>query len=142
MTWMELHKRQGHETSTSEQIAGSVNTNPVVIRRLLGDLRDAGLVSSQRGAGAGWQLTRDLASITLLEVYDAIQPGPVFAMHRGTPNLECPIGFGIRPAMRRVYGNVEDAMRAELSRTTLADVLDDVMAATGMGTDQAESRPR
>jgi DNA-binding IscR family transcriptional regulator len=96
---------------------------------LLGDLRDAGLVSAQRGAGAGWHLTRDLDSITLLEVYDAIQPGPVFAMHRGTPNLQCPVGFGIRPAMQRVYDNVEGAMRAELSRTTLATVLEDVMAA-------------
>jgi Rrf2 family protein len=129
LAWMELHQRDGHEVATSEQIAGSVNTNPVVIRRLLGELRKVGLVESRRGAGAGWRLTRELQSITLLEVYNAVEPGPLFALHRATPNQQCPVGFGIRPAMRRVYDDLEDTLRRELQRTTLADVLRDVMAA-------------
>ncbi len=49
LTWISLYQRQGHEVATSEQIATSANTNPVVIRRLLGELRKAGLVESRRG---------------------------------------------------------------------------------------------
>ncbi|MFJ9211908.1 Rrf2 family transcriptional regulator [Streptomyces sp. NPDC102264] len=129
LTWMELHRRQGHEIATSEQIAGSVNTNPVVIRRLLGELREAGIVASRRGAGAGWNLTRDLEAITLLDVYDAVEPSPLFAMHRAEPNLDCPVGFGIRPTMQDVYDGIDVVLRDELARTTLADVLQNVLTA-------------
>ncbi|MFJ1581143.1 Rrf2 family transcriptional regulator [Streptomyces sp. NPDC088182] len=129
LTWMELHRRQGHEIATSEQIAGSVNTNPVVIRRLLGELREAGIVASRRGAGAGWNLTRGLEAITLLDVYDAVEPSPLFAMHRAEPNLDCPVGFGIRPTMQDVYDGIDVVLRDELARTTLADVLQNVLTA-------------
>ena len=130
LTWIGLYQRRGHRVATSEQIASSVNTNPVVIRRLLAELRKAGLADSQRGSGAGWMLARDLAAITLLDVYEAIEPGPVFALHRATPNLECVVGHGIRPAMTAVYDEVEAALRRELARTTLEDVLRDVLRAT------------
>ncbi|MFE2036886.1 Rrf2 family transcriptional regulator [Streptomyces scopuliridis] len=128
LTWIELHRRQGHEIATSEQIAGSVNTNPVVIRRLLGELREAGIVESRRGAGAGWTLARGLDAITLLDVYDAVEPSPLFAMHRAEPNLDCPVGFGIRPTMQSVYDGIDVVLRDELARTTLADVLQNVLA--------------
>ncbi|MEU7829534.1 Rrf2 family transcriptional regulator [Nonomuraea sp. NPDC049129] len=128
LTWMEVHRRQGNEISTSEQIAGSVNTNPVVIRRLLGELQKAGLVESRRGAGAGWTLTRELESITLLDVYRAVEPGVLFAMHRSTPNLECPVGVGIQPAMQEIYDHIEETLRAELARTTLVEVMREVLS--------------
>jgi len=129
LTWIELHRRHGYDISTSEEISESVNTNPVVIRRLLGELRAAGLVESRRGSGAGWTLARELESITLLEVYEAIEPGPVFGMHRATPNQGCPIGHGIQPTMQNIYADVEDVLRGELARTTLAEVLRGVLAA-------------
>ncbi|MDA2806770.1 Rrf2 family transcriptional regulator [Nocardiopsis suaedae] len=129
LTWIGLYQRRGHEVATSEQIATSVNTNPVVIRRLLAELRKAGLVESQRGAGAGWRLTRDLASLTLLDVYRAIEPGPVFALHRAVPDPECVVGQGIGPALSAVYDGVEAALRRELAGTTLEDVLRDVLKA-------------
>ncbi|MDT0304981.1 Rrf2 family transcriptional regulator [Streptomonospora wellingtoniae] len=129
LTWIGLYQRRGHEVATSEQIAASVNTNPVVIRRLLAELRKAGLAESQRGAGAGWMLARDLAAITLLDVYRAIEPGPVFALHRAAPNPECVVGHGIGPAMTAVYEQVEAALSRELARTTLEDVLRDVLKA-------------
>jgi hypothetical protein len=50
-------------------------------------------------------------------------------MHRATPNQECPVGFGIRPAMRSIYDRIEGTVRDELARVTLADVLRDVLAA-------------
>ncbi|WP_047867551.1 Rrf2 family transcriptional regulator [Nocardiopsis sp. RV163] len=130
LTWIGLYQRRGHQVATSEQIATSVNTNSVVIRRLLAQLRRAGLADSRRGAGAGWVLSRDLASITLLDVYRAIEPGHVFGLHRSTPDPECVIGRGIRPAMTRVYDRIESALNDELSKVTLEDVLREVLTPT------------
>lgn len=129
LTWIGLYQRRGHQVATSEQIATSVNTNPVVIRRLLAELRKAGLVDSLRGAGAGWMLTRDLAAITLLDVYRALEPGPLFALHRSAPDPECVVGHGIGPVMTAVYDEVEAALCAELAKTTLEEVLRDVLKA-------------
>lgn len=106
-----------------------MNTNPVVIRRLLGELRRAGLVESRRGAGAGWSLARELGSITLLDVYEAVEPGPLFAMHRTTPDQGCVVGHGIQPAMRDIYQDIEETLRHELAGVTLEKVLTDVLAA-------------
>jgi Rrf2 family protein len=129
LAWIGLYQRQGHEIATSEQIATSASTNPVVIRRLLGELRRAGLVESRRGVGAGWSLARELTSITLLDVYEAVEPGPLFAMHRATPDQECVVGYGIQPAMQGVYQSIEETLRRELAGVTLEDVLQDVLAA-------------
>lgn len=128
LAWMELNRRLGRDVVTSHQIAESVNTNPVVIRRSLGDLRKAGLVESRRGPGAGWSLLGDPAKITLFDVYQAVEAGPVLGMHHTLPNQSCPVGFGIQPALQRVYEGLEGAVRAQLERTTIADVLADVLA--------------
>ncbi|MBG7697632.1 Rrf2 family transcriptional regulator [Streptomyces sp. MC1] len=123
LAWLALAQRRGREVLTSEQVAASVNTNPVIIRRSLGDLRRAGLVEVRHGAGAGWSLAREPEGITLLEVYDAVDAQPPFGLHRTEPNPECPVGRGIRPALSGVYGRVEQVMRQELAETSIADVL-------------------
>ena len=123
LAWMALSQQRGQEPLTSDQVAASVNTNPVIIRRSLGDLRRARLVKVRHGAGAGWSLARTPAEISLLDVYDAVERDPLFGMHRTEPNLECPVGGGIRPALGHVYGGVEQALRRELQRTSIADVL-------------------
>jgi Rrf2 family protein len=127
LAWMALAQRRGRELLTSEQVAASVNTNPVIIRRSLGELRRAGLVAVRHGAGAGWSLARAPDRITLLEVYEAVEREPLFGMHHTEPNLECPVGRGIRPALGQVYGGIEQALRRELERTTIADVLDQTL---------------
>jgi Rrf2 family protein len=123
LAWMGLAQRRGHAYLTSDEVAASVNTNPVIIRRSLGDLRRAGLVEVRHGAGAGWTLARAPEAITVLDVYDAVEPEPLFAMHHSEPNLECPVGRGIRPALGHVYEGAEHALRRELERTSIADVL-------------------
>ncbi|NUR61366.1 MAG: Rrf2 family transcriptional regulator [Catenulispora sp.] len=123
LAWMALAERRGQGPLTSEQVAASVNTNPVIIRRSLGDLRRAGLVHARRGAGAGWSLARPPEEITLLDVYDAVGPPPLFGMHHSEPNLECPVGKGIQPALGQVYGEIEQAVRLQLTTTSVADVL-------------------
>jgi Rrf2 family protein len=128
LAWIGLNERMGGEFATSEQIAVSVNTNPVVIRRLLGTLREAGLVESRRGAGAGWRLTRPPESISLAEVYRAVDDEPPFALHAATPSQRCPVGHGIQSALGPVYAAAQEAMAAELARTSVADVLRDSIA--------------
>ena len=123
LAWMALAQRRGQEVLTSDQVAASVNTNPVIIRRSLGDLGRAGLVHVRHGAGAGWSLARAPEEITLLEVYDAVGQEPLFGMHRTEPNLECPVGRGIRPALGQIYDGVEQAVRHELAEVSVADVL-------------------
>jgi Rrf2 family protein len=126
---MGLSERDGGGVTTSEQIATSVGTNPVVIRRLFAGLRDAGLVESRRGAGAGWTLTRPIETITLADVYAAVEDTPIVALHSAPPNERCPVGHGIRSALTPVYDGLEGAVRAQLARTTVADVLRESLAA-------------
>jgi Rrf2 family protein len=128
LTWTASHERLAGEWTTSEQIAGSVKTNPVVIRRLMTELVKAGLLESARGPGAGWRLSRRPEDITLAQIGEAIGPEPAFAMHRNEPSPICPIAQGIRPALTPVYARVDDAVREVLERTTLADVLQHTLA--------------
>ncbi|WP_334629085.1 Rrf2 family transcriptional regulator [Micromonospora sp. CPCC 205539] len=129
LTWMALDQRDPAAVATSQRLAVSVNTNPVVIRRCLGQLREAGLVQSRRGAGAGWNLTRAPEQITLLDVHLAVgDDEQLFALHHSPPSGSCPIGFGIQPALRPVFGRLDEAVRRELATTTIADMLRDVLA--------------
>jgi DNA-binding IscR family transcriptional regulator len=130
LAWMALAQRQGRDVLTSDQVAASVNTNPVIIRRCLGDLRRAGLVGVRHGAGAGWSLARAAEEITLLEVHDAVGQEPPFGLHHAEPNLECPVGRGIRPALSRVYGGIDQALRRELAAVSVADVLRETLEAS------------
>jgi DNA-binding IscR family transcriptional regulator len=127
--WMALAQQQGRDQLTSDQVAASVNTNAVIIRRSLGDLRRAGLVTVRHGAGRGWTLARGPEDITLLDVYDAVEREPLFGMHHTEPNLECPVGKGIRPALGLIYEGAELALRRELDRTSIADVLRQIFQA-------------
>lgn len=115
---------------TSGFIAGSVNTNPVVIRRILGVLRKAGLVRSQPGVNGGWELVAKPANITLGAIYQIMRPGTVFAMHSQQPNLLCPVGRNIQRGLRLHYQKAQAAMESELDRITIADVLKDVLGAS------------
>jgi DNA-binding IscR family transcriptional regulator len=142
LAWMALVKRQGLESVTSDQIAVSVNTNPVVIRRTLAELRGAGLVTGRRGAGAGWQLARAPESISLADVWESTGGGQPFSLHHSPPSQDCPVGRGIQPALSRTYAGVDAAIRAELARTSIADLLVDVLAAAWTSaTAPAETSP-
>lgn len=135
LTWIAFDRSgTDKEIATSERIATSVNTNPVVIRRSLGQLRDAGLVGSSRGRGGGWTLSRDASEITLLDVYLATGGEEVFAMPTAPPDAECYVGYGIQPVLSRVYGEAHEALRLALQKVTIADVLRDALAEYELGT--------
>lgn len=109
------------EPLTSEFIADSVNTNPVVIRRLLGSLRAAGIVESKTGVGGGWSLLVDPEKISLLDILRAVEPqDEFFALHRSEPNPECPCGLHIQGVLTEVYQKVQEGMARQLAEITIA----------------------
>lgn len=109
---------------TSEQLGSSVNTNPVVIRRLLGLLRDAGLVDAKKGVGGGWVLLADPKRITLYDVLRAVEPQcETFALHRADPNPECLVGRHIQGVLTEVYDEIQEGMANQLSRSTIASLV-------------------
>jgi DNA-binding IscR family transcriptional regulator len=109
----------GPNPLTSEFISGSVNTNPVVIRRLLASLRAAKLVSSQGGPGGGWQLLKDPKQITLRDVLIVVEGGSIFPLHSSAPNPRCPVGRTIQSLLVGPFLSAQDAMEQDLNRTTI-----------------------
>jgi Rrf2 family protein len=115
------------EPLTSEFIGCSVNTNPVVIRRLLGSLRAAGIVDSKTGVGGGWSLLVDPEQITLLDILRAVEPqSEIFALHRHEPNPECPCGLHIQSVLTEVYDKVQDGMTRQLAGVTIACITEKI----------------
>lgn len=128
-----LLQLQEGEPVTSELIAGSVNTNPAVVRRLLSMLAQAGLTTSRLGAGGGAMLARPAETITLLEVYQAMEDGHLFAMHHEAPNPRCLVGRHIQGALERTVDGAQRALEAELAGKTIAGMLGEVLAREEVG---------
>jgi Rrf2 family protein len=113
----------GEEPLKSEQVAESVNTNPVVIRRILKELAEAGLVVSQTGSLGGSRLTNDPATTTLLDIYRALEYGGVFSLHRQPPSRDCPVGVNIETVLGEVLLEVDSAVEQVLANITIDDVV-------------------
>lgn len=112
--------------TTSEFIASSVNVNPVVIRRVLQQLKKAGIVEVQRGTG-GASLARAPEEITLLDVYqavDSVNKGQLFHFHEN-PNPACPVGRNIHNIMDARLESIQQAMEKEMQSVTIRDVMND-----------------
>lgn len=108
----------------SEYLAESVNTNAVVIRRLLCQLSQANLVISQTGATGGTRLAKDADEINLNEIYTAVSTGEVFALHRQRPNQDCPVGKNIEAVLCNLQKQIDQAIEDKLSQKTLQNVLE------------------
>lgn len=110
------------EQVTSEYIAGSVNTNPVVIRRISSMLRKAGLLASNVGT-PGSVLTKDPRNISLLEVYHAVQnKDDLFSIHEN-PNPQCTVGKNIQSTLEESFHRAQEAMENELAKQSLYDII-------------------
>jgi Rrf2 family protein len=112
---------------TSTILARSIHTNPVVIRRVVSDLRRAGLVASRRGAGGGVSLARPASKISLRCVWEALEGRELlFARHPSGPNPACLTGRCVADSLEELYGRAEAALKASLARVTLAELQHDV----------------
>ena len=111
------------EPLKSEQVAESVNTNPVVIRRMLCELAESKLVVSQTGAMGGSKLARPPHQITLLDIYLAVESRGVFSLHRHPPNRHCPVGVNIGTVLNEVLDEVDSAVERVLANITIKDVV-------------------
>ncbi|MDH6266984.1 Rrf2 family protein [Rhizobium sp. SG_E_25_P2] len=122
-----LHGQDGKPVS-SDVIAQSVNTHPALIRRILTQLARAGLTESQLGAGGGALLARPSPSITLRDVYDAVdEDGDLLGIHPG-PNPNCPVGRNIQQTLRVEISAAVNALRTQLSQKTIAALAGEILA--------------
>ena len=111
---------------TSDFLADSTNVNPVIVRKILGELKSAVIVEVARGSG-GAVLSKPLDRITFLDIYKAVEcveNGELFHFHEN-PNPKCPVGRNIHTVLDDRLIKVQQAMEKELASVTLKDVLDD-----------------
>ncbi|ONI75299.1 transcriptional regulator [Actinosynnema sp. ALI-1.44] len=113
---------------TSAEIADSLASNPVLVRRILGSLRDADLVLSTEGRGGGWLLARPAREITLHDAYTAVEAGPILSRHAHPPSDACEVGRHMQNLLETEFRDAENAMRERLSRTTIEHLVQQVLA--------------
>jgi Rrf2 family protein len=111
---------------TSSLLASSVNTNPVVVRRLLLALQEAKLVETRKGMGFGSRLSRSPARINLAQIFRAVESEESFVLPPKKPNQACPVGHCIQAAIGKVFTSAREALERDLEKTTLADLLNKV----------------
>ena len=110
---------------TSDFLAGSIRTNPVVVRKILGQLKKAGLIHSSQGV-AGITMAKPLEEISFYDVYSAIEPvedGDLFRFH-DDPNPDCPVGRNIHELLDGKLREIQSAMEEKMRGYTLADLHD------------------
>ncbi len=118
---------EDEEKVISDTMAGSINVNPVIVRRILSLLRKAGLISVKRGSGGAF-LKKAPESITLLDVYKVVErtaKDGIFQFHKN-PNPRCPVGREIHHGLDDKLMKVQEAMEKELSLITLEMVIHDM----------------
>ena len=118
---------------TSAALAGSINTNPVIVRRLLLSLQKARLVDTCKGAGSGSRLSRSPRRINMAEIYRSVENSESFATPSRKPRADCPVGSCIIDALDKIFSSAQSAMERDLAKTTLADVIAAVKAAGACG---------
>jgi Rrf2 family protein len=113
---------------TSTFLADSVNTNPVIVRRLLLSLQKAKLVDTCKGAGSGSRLAKSPRRINLAEIYQSVEGGESFSAPSRKPSSTCPVGHCIPDMLTKIFASAQRAMEQNLEKTTLADVINVVKA--------------
>ncbi len=125
LTLIELNK---DGISSSEFLAGSVNTNPSLIRKIMGMLKKAGLIEVQPGI-AGAKLAKESATITLLDVYkavDVVKEKELFSLH-DNPHPDCPVGRNIQDSITPILSAAQFALEKVLGNVTIEEVVNDIV---------------
>lgn len=117
-----LHMARHDAPFTSEQIAGMLGTNAVVVRRTMAGLRRGGYVRAESGRGGGWSIARDLGSTTLLDVHRAVGGARLFAIGVGDADPVCAVERVVNAALGDALSDAEALLIARLGEVTLADL--------------------
>jgi DNA-binding IscR family transcriptional regulator len=120
-----LHMAQQPGPFTSETLAKPMDTNPVVLRRIMAGLRDLGYVRSEKGHGGGWTLACDLSKVTLRDVYTALGTPALLAMGNRTEAPGCLVEQAVNAALDQAFGDAEALLLARLGEVTLDMLSDD-----------------
>ena len=115
-----LHMAQQPGPFTSETLAKAMDTNPVVIRRIMAGLRDLGYVRSEKGHGGGWRLACDLSKVTLRDVYTALGSPALLAMGNRTEAPGCLVEQAVNAALDQAFADAEALLLSRLDSVTLA----------------------
>lgn len=113
---------------TSEHLAGSVNANPIFVKRILVKLSKANLVDSAAGKSGGYALARSPESISLLDIFSAVDPPSTSTVHTYPTNADCVISSNIKDVLADIHTDIQKAVERELQETTLANVVSRIKA--------------
>jgi len=117
-----LHMAHSARPLTSEELAGFLDTNPVLVRRTLAGLRERGYVGSGKGHGGGWVVTADLRQVTLRDIYEAVGSPAVFAMGNRMENPACLVEQAVNRSLASAFEEAEALLIERLSKVTLAEL--------------------
>ncbi|MFN2501929.1 MAG: Rrf2 family transcriptional regulator [Pyrinomonadaceae bacterium] len=112
--------------ATSARLASSVNTSPSFVRRIIAKLSKAGLVTTTFGKAGTCRLAWDPDEISLLDIYQAVDPPKSFAIHDYPEQKQCPVSCNIRSSMTRVLDRTQRSFEKSLADITLADLIGDL----------------
>ncbi|MGM9509124.1 Rrf2 family transcriptional regulator [Larkinella sp. GY13] len=118
---MTLLTRANGELLSSDFMAGSVNINPVLVRKEISNLRKKGLIISKEGKNGGSSLAKPAEKILLSAIYEAVRQTPLLGQNRNSPNPDCAVGRQINTHLDTLFLDAEKALIARLNQTTLAD---------------------
>lgn len=124
--------RHGGRPITSEAIAGCLATNPVVVRRTLGELRRGGILGAARGHGGGWTLARSADAITLRDVLAALGETLVDPIEADPAHPGCAVVGSLTDSLGDVLAEMQALLDDRLRRVTLADLSADVTRRAGV----------
>ncbi|MGB0133923.1 Rrf2 family transcriptional regulator [Dokdonella sp.] len=120
-----LHMAEHDGPMTSEAIGQCLGANPVVVRRTMGFLREAGIVSSGRGHAGGWRITRDLSVVTLQQLHEALGEPAIFAIGNRSENPSCLVEQSVNAALETAFAEAEALLLDRFAHVTLADLAAD-----------------
>ncbi|NLS27727.1 putative HTH-type transcriptional regulator YwnA [Sphingomonas sp. S2M10] len=120
-----IHLDRTDGPMTSEAAAAMLGTNPVVVRRTLAGLRDAGIVRSNKGHAGGWTLSRSLDDLRMLDVYKALGEPRVFAIGLADPAAKCLVEQAVNASMAEALRRAEQLLVEQLANITLGDIAAD-----------------
>jgi len=120
-----LHMAEHEKPVTSENLARAMQTNPVVIRRIMAGLRDEGYVRSEKGHGGGWSLACDLDKVSLRDIYTALGSPSLLAMGNRTEAPGCLVEQAVNAQLDKTFEEAEALLLARLGEVTLAALAKD-----------------